>query len=88
MSQFAGRGAAHFYLPYRCDDCDQYRTSCCDVTKDLQSVRQFKPPPTNCGACGKPAEFDDVPKTYFAYAAKAAVPAPPTAAQATLERLA
>ncbi len=89
MSQFAGKGELlSFYLPYRCPDCDEYTDVLLDVRKDPQSVKEFKPPHTICGACGKQAEFDDVPKTYFAYAAKAAVPAPPSAAEAALSRLA
>ncbi len=71
VSGFAGHGAlVSLYLPYVCDECDTETEVLTDLRTHFDVVTSATPPPATCPSCGAEAEFDDVPASYFFYAAQ------------------
>jgi anti-anti-sigma regulatory factor len=65
------------YLPYFCEGCDQEFESLLDLRADFALAQASSPPDTRCSRCGEPTEFDDVPKSYFAFSSDYPRPNPP-----------
>ncbi|MBI3183237.1 MAG: protein kinase [Myxococcales bacterium] len=78
VADFAGRGELlSFYAPYVCGQCAKEVEVLVDVRRQHDEVMAFKPPEVTCPHCQSRAEFDDLPESYFAFAAAAQPPNPP-----------
>lgn len=85
IAHFGGAGELlSFYLPYVCPSCGDYSEHLLEVRKHDADVKAFNPPPHPCPKCSAPLELDDLPQTYFAYAAKTRTPSPPPLVDALL----
>ena len=85
VADFAGKcDLLSVYLPYACDGCDREF----DVLWDMRDrhARALKGDVSDepCPKCGKPAEFDDLPSNYFAFARRIPAPHTPAAVSARL----
>lgn len=85
VEKFGGRGSLlSFYAPYLCPKCGEGFEVLLDLRHDHERVKAGLPPDADCPTCHVPAEFDDIPADYFAYAAAAPRPAPPPMVDALL----
>lgn len=66
------------YLPFACEPCDREFDVLWELAdKHAHAVRRSVPD-EKCPKCGGPAEFDDVPRSYFAFADRIPAPNPPS----------
>ncbi len=82
---FGGKGELlSFYAPYICSACG----ACFDVLVDRctqhEEIRELLPPDRTCPSCSAEAELDDLPESYFSYAARAPRPVPPPEIESVL----
>lgn len=85
IANFAGQGELlSFYVPYVCSGCGEYAEHLLELRKHDAEVKAFTPPARVCPKCQEAMELDDLPQTYFAYAAKTRTPSPPPLVDALL----
>jgi serine/threonine protein kinase len=86
VSGFGGTGELiTMFAPYTCVNCGADSRLLIDLRTQRLLIRSGGPREIPCSKCGEPAEFDDVPESYFAYALSAAAPTPPQAAVALID---
>lgn len=87
ITKFGGPGQLlSFYAPYVCPRCGSDVEVLIDLRKQEAQVKTFSPPVVSCPSCKVPAQFDDIPQSYFRYVASAPIPSPPPLVDAFLER--
>lgn len=57
-----------FFAPYFCETCDASRSILLNKKDNQTQIAQATPPEIKCETCGKPMEFDSIPKKYFLFA--------------------
>lgn len=78
VAGFGGRGELiSFYAPYVCPKCGRDVEVLIDLRKQFSQVKAYSPPPVKCPSCGAFTQFDDIPESFFDYAASMPQPAPP-----------
>nr|QEO74303.1 serine/threonine protein kinase [uncultured bacterium] len=70
VAGFGGRGRLiTFYAPLVCDKCGHTSETLVDLRTQHETVAAFHSPEQSCASCGDPMVLDDVPESYFAFAA-------------------
>lgn len=84
VGNFGGHGQlVSMYAPYACARCGMD----IEVLVDRrQGAASLAPANVTCPECRTPAEFDDIPETFFSYAMTAPPPLLPPAAEAIIDR--
>jgi eukaryotic-like serine/threonine-protein kinase len=84
VGNFGGHGQlVSMYAPYACPRCGMD----IEVLVDRrQGVGALAPATVVCPECRTPAEFDDIPETFFSYAMAAPSPLLPPTAEAIIDR--
>jgi eukaryotic-like serine/threonine-protein kinase len=86
VAGFAGQAeVVSMYLPYLCEECGEEQELLVDLRTERDVVTSDEPPHKPCVKCGKPASFDDVPESYFAWVASQPPPEVPPAIKALLD---
>src|SRR5262249_19581086 len=86
VNQFGGTGdLLNFYAPYLCPNCSQTFEVLVDLRKEYSEITSFNVPTAECPTCKVPAEFDDVPESYFPSVCSKPKPNPPTRANALID---
>jgi len=73
-----------FYAPYICEACGNEQDELIDLSNSWEDIRKFIPKEIQCARCSKQMELDDIPQSYFVFAARQPRPRPPPAALAAL----
>jgi len=70
IAGFGGNGQiVSFHAPYFCDSCDAERDVLVDLMRDHDKVAAFEVPKAPCPFCGDDMNFDEIPRSFFAYVA-------------------
>lgn len=79
IKRFAGGGVVlSFHAPYRCRTCQQTFQPLLDVPTHAATLARFELPAIDCPTCQRPADFDEDPRGYLAFAPRPpAKPLPP-----------
>jgi serine/threonine protein kinase len=86
VSSFGGSGElVSVYSPYVCPQCGEALEVLVDLRVDRSVLTATEPTTIACPKCKAQAQFDDIAESYFAYAAEAPAPSPPSAVQEILD---
>src|SRR5438093_8234738 len=78
VRKFAADGELlSLFAPYVCRGCKKEFEQLVDLRAQHEQVAKFAAPKGTCPHCGGEGDFDDVPSSYFAFAAQAKKPEPP-----------
>jgi hypothetical protein len=70
IRKFCGNGQiVSFFAPYLCTGCNEQFERSFDCEREAENIRAGRAEPATCPNCGGEGNFDDDPRSYFAFAA-------------------